>query len=52
MWNDYKNRKCEQGVPFKTCIAAGGASDDGGIGVYAGSPSAYKIFHKFFDPVI
>lgn len=52
LWNVYKNKKCDQGVAFKTCIAAGGASQDNGIGVYAGSPSAYKIFNKFFDPVI
>lgn len=31
---------------------AGAASEDSGIGVYAGSPSSYKIFRKFFDPVI
>lgn len=52
LWNVYKNKKCDQGVAFKTCIAAGGASHDNGIGIYAGSPSAYKIFNKFFDPVI
>ena len=52
LWNDYKNKKCDQGIAFKTCIMAGGASEDSGIGVYAGSPSAYRIFNKFFDPII
>lgn len=31
---------------------AGQTTDDSGIGVYAGSPSSYKIFRKFFDQVI
>jgi hypothetical protein len=52
LWDEYKNKKCEHGISFKTCIMAGAANGENGIGVYAGSPSSYKTFRKFFDKVI
>jgi arginine kinase len=52
IWEEYKNQKCNQGVPFKTCIFSGIKNQDSDIGVYAGSHDSYKTFHKLFDHVI
>ena len=52
IWRQFKNKKCDQGVTFNECIAAGTANDTDGIGVYSGSPNCYKVFAKFFDQVI
>jgi hypothetical protein len=52
VWNEYKDQKDDAGVPFKTCIMSGCVNVDSGVGVYAGSHSAYKKFNKLFDPII
>lgn len=52
IWEEYKDKSCECGVSFKTCIFSGIKNQDSGIGVYAGSHNAYKTFNKLFDQVI
>lgn len=52
VWNEYKDLKDDAGVSFKTCILSGCQNVDSGVGVYAGSHSSYKKFHKLFDGVI
>jgi hypothetical protein len=52
IWDEYKDKKDDMGVSFKTCIVSGCQNVDSGIGCYAGSHSSYKAFPKFFDRVI
>ncbi len=52
VWEEYKDKKDDCGVSFKTCIISGAQNVDSGIGCYAGSHSSYKTFNKFFDQVI
>jgi len=52
VWDEYKDQADDFGVTFKTCIFSGCQNVDSGVGVYAGSHSSYKKFHKLFDPII
>lgn len=52
VWDEYKDQKCDAGVPFKVNIFSGCKNVDSGIGVYAGSHSSYTKFNKLFDPII
>jgi len=52
IWNEYKDKKDDAGVSFKTCIFSGVKNLDSGIGLYAGDHSSYKVFNKLFDKVI
>ena len=52
IWNEYKDKKDDAGVTFKTCIFSGVKNLDSGIGLYAGDHSSYKVFSKLFDKVI
>ena len=52
IWNEYKDKKDEAGVSFKTCVFSGVKNLDSGIGLYAGDHSSYKVFNKLFDKVI
>ena len=52
IWEEYRDKECEEGVPFKLCVFSGIKNQDAGIGCYAGSLSSYKIFGKLFDKVI
>ena len=52
IWNEYKDKKDEAGVSFKTCIFSGVKNLDSGIGLYAGDHSSYRVFNKLFDKVI
>lgn len=52
IWNEYKDQKCDKGVPFKAMVFSGIANQTASIGVYAGSHNAYKKFNKMFDKVI
>ena len=52
IWNEYKDKKDECGVTFKTCIFSGVKNQDSGIGLYAGSHNSYKCFNKLFDKVV
>lgn len=52
IWDEYKDKVCEAGVSFKTCIFSGVKNLDSGIGVYAGSHDSYRTFNKLFDPII
>lgn len=49
IWEEYKDKSCECGVSFKTCIFSGIKNQDSGIGLYAGSHNSYKCFNKLFD---
>ena len=49
IWEEYKDKKDSEGVPFKVCIFSGCKNVDSGIGVYAGSHDSYKCFNKYFD---
>ena len=52
IWNEYKDKKDEAGVSFKTCVFSGVKNLDSGIGLYAGDHSSYRVFNKLFDKVI
>jgi hypothetical protein len=52
IWNEYKDKKDDAGVSFKTCVFSGVKNLDSGIGLYAGDHSSYKVFNKLFDKVI
>jgi hypothetical protein len=52
IWNEYKDKKDDAGVSFKTCVFSGVKNLDSGIGLYAGDHSSYKVFDKLFDKVI
>ena len=52
IWNEYKDKKDDAGVSFKTCIFSGVKNLDSGIGLYAGDHSSYRVFNKLFDKVI
>ena len=52
LWNEYKDEKDAQGVPFKVMIFSGIKNQDSGIGLYAGSHDSYTKFNKLFDKVI
>ena len=52
IWNEYKDKKDEAGVSFKTCVFSGVKNLDTGIGLYAGDHSSYRVFNKLFDKVI
>ena len=51
-WNEYKDKKDDAGVSFKTCVFSGVKNLDSGIGLYAGDHSSYRVFNKLFDKVI
>jgi hypothetical protein len=52
IWGRYKN-KCDYfGFQFRQAINSGVKNPDSSIGVYAGSMSSYKSFHKMFDKII
>lgn len=52
IWEEYKDQSDAQGISFKVCVFSGIANQDSGIGLYAGSHSAYRKFNKLFDQVI
>ena len=52
IWDEYKDQSCDSGVTFKTCIFSGIKNLDSGIGVYAGSHSAYNKWCGLFDNII
>ena len=52
IWNEYKDKKDDAGVSFKTCVFSGVKNLDSGIGLYAGDHSSYRVFNKLFDKVI
>ena len=52
IWKEYKDKKDEAGVSFRTCVFSGVKNLDSGIGLYAGDHSSYRVFNKLFDKVI
>ena len=52
IWNEYKDLRGEEGVPFKDLIFSGIKNQDSGIGVYAASHDSYIRFNKLFDKII
>jgi hypothetical protein len=50
MWEEYKDMKCEMGVPFKDIIYPGvKLYDKKGPCFIASSLSCYKLYHKMFE---
>lgn len=52
IWEKYKDKKCDKGVPFRLCVFSGIKNQDAGMGIYAGSKDSYKQFKELFDRVI
>merc|ERR1719230_1639280 len=52
IWEEYCDKSCAAGVPFKVCVFSGIKNQDSGIGLYAGSHDSYKCFNKLFDQVV
>ena len=52
MWNEYKDKKCEKGFSFKSCIYPGIRIRDSEYGVCAYSSDSYNAFSELFESMI
>jgi hypothetical protein len=52
MWENYKDKLCEKGFSFKSCIYPGIRIRDSKYGVCAYSSYSYEAFSELFESMI